>query len=62
VSFENDAIGARIGAIAERAEILASTRDAHDGWRWLGQLSAPTRSAARIPESCEVAAIDWRQH
>jgi class 3 adenylate cyclase len=33
-------IAAKIGAIAERAEILVSTPDAHDGWRWLGQLSA----------------------
>ena len=54
-------IAARIGAIAKSAEILARTRDAHDGWRSLGQLSARLVRLRGTPEPCEVATIDWRQ-
>jgi class 3 adenylate cyclase len=44
-------IAARIGAIAESAQMLVSTRDAHDGWRSLGPLKAPTRSAESDPRA-----------
>lgn len=55
-------IAARIGAIAESAEILVSTRDAHDGWRSLVSSEPRLVRLRGIPEPCEVAAIDWRQH